>query len=1017
MKRSMLFVLVVSFVSLPLSAFAADSDSSASPVTTKAGGSLTADEVWTAGAGPYLLTASLTIPSGHTLTIEPGTSVYLNSGVDLKVSNGGCLLAEGTETQPIRFTRPPDTTASWGGITISGAAKSPESRLAYVYFEGNGDTCIELAAGTLSLDHATFGTNTRRYLSLNGGSFLISHCHFPPAASSFELLYGSGSIKAGGRGIVRSCFFGAASGYSDAIDFNGGNREDEQPILQVYNCVFMGSGDDLIDLDGTDAWIEGNIFLHCHRNGAKDSAACVSGGTKNNATSQVTIIGNLFFDCDNAATVKQGNFFTLINNTMVHTTRKGGVDFDSGVVAVRDMTPSPTTFAAGVYLEGNIVTDTEKLIRSYDADQTSVTLVDNILPSPWDGPGRGNVVVDPQFQHVPQVSETSFTTWQEAQVMREWLSLREGSAGRGTGPNGTDRGGVVPLGVSIAGEPAALTHATAAVLTVGVNRAGDTIPEKGFPLGSGFTHYKWRLDGGAWSEETPIDVPIQLTGLGEGPHQVEAVGRNDAGWYQNDPEFRDDAVVAASRRWTVDRNYSRLVINEVLANGRSCAEAVELYYEGPDLLDLSGMTVSDDPNEPNKFVFPAGTALAPGQYLTLLADANATSSGIHLGFALDEEGDGLYLCDRSGALVDAVEFGRQVPDLSIGRVGYEGQWQLTTPTRGQMNEAHPAGNPDLVRINEWLAGSFVELYNPQGYPVDVRNLELTDGSAASNALNASRPLSFMPARGFQTLWAQPSNDPLWLGLDLPSSGGTISLSDSQTGPIDSVTYGPQVAGVSQGRVPDGGALITALPAPTPGAENWPGSTIVTEPGTLVREDADKRVVVPTAKVDDGWKGGQVFDDSAWMLCTGSPGGVGYERDTAYETLITLDTESRMYGSGKNATCYVRVPFTADPGAWSDIRSLTLSVRCDDAFIAYLNGVEIARKNFAGVPTWNSRADSSIEAAVTSFDAVVDVTAFKNLLQDGANILAVHAMNNSTTSSDFLLSVALDAMAVRVESQP
>ena len=43
-----------------------------------------------------------------------------------------------------------------------------------------------------------------------------------------------------------------------------------------------------------------------------------SGGVR---TSEITIIGNLFFDCDNAATAKQGNFFTLINNTIVHMTR------------------------------------------------------------------------------------------------------------------------------------------------------------------------------------------------------------------------------------------------------------------------------------------------------------------------------------------------------------------------------------------------------------------------------------------------------------------------------------------------------------------------------------------------------------------------------------------------------------------------------------------------------------------------------------------------------------------------
>ena len=33
----------------------------------------------------------------------------------------------------------------------------------------------------------------------------------------------------------------------------------------------------MIDLDGTDAWIEGNVFLHAHKNGSPDTASAISG--------------------------------------------------------------------------------------------------------------------------------------------------------------------------------------------------------------------------------------------------------------------------------------------------------------------------------------------------------------------------------------------------------------------------------------------------------------------------------------------------------------------------------------------------------------------------------------------------------------------------------------------------------------------------------------------------------------------------------------------------------------------
>src|SRR6185369_74198 len=105
--------------------------------------------------------------------------------------------------------------------------------------------------------------------------------------------------------------------------------------------------------------------------------------------------------------------------------------------------------------------------------------------------------------------------------MWDWFSLKTGSPAQATGPNGRDKGAVVPLGASISGEPVGATPANSAVLRVEFNRTGSGIPTSGFPNGSGYTHYKWRLDGGAWSAETPIATPIVLTGFGNGPHRVE----------------------------------------------------------------------------------------------------------------------------------------------------------------------------------------------------------------------------------------------------------------------------------------------------------------------------------------------------------------------------------------------------------------------------------------------------------------------------------------------------------------
>jgi len=506
---------------------------------------------WRAADGPYLLTSGVTVSNGATLTIEPGTDVHLAANVDLVITNGGRLLAEGTASAPIRFTSPPDSAARWGGIIVNGGEGSPETRIAHAYIAGNNFSAIYSQAGTLAVDQVSFGSPDRQYLSLDESSFVISHCHFPASTGAFELIHGSRGIKEGGRGIVRRCFFGGTKGYNDIVDFTGGNRDRNQPIIQFYSNVFAGGSDDLIDLDGTDAWIEGNIFLHTHKNGTPDTASAISGGNNRRLNSQVTIIGNLFFDCDQAVTAKQGNFFTLINNTIVRMTKTGGEDTAAGAVCVRDLDPSPTTFGEGVYLEGNIIADVEQLARNYEKGETIVTFVNNILPSAWDGPGGGNTVGDPKLKHIPQLSETQFTNWAGAQILREWFSLQPGSPAIGTGPNERDQGGVIARGVSVSGEPRDTTEQTSATLVVGVNRKGHGIPVYGWPEGAGYTHYKWRLDSGKWSDETPIESPIALSGLAGGKHQVEVAGRRDSGTYQNDPALGPDALVTKSREWTV----------------------------------------------------------------------------------------------------------------------------------------------------------------------------------------------------------------------------------------------------------------------------------------------------------------------------------------------------------------------------------------------------------------------------------------------------------------------------------
>ncbi len=175
--------------------------------------------------------------------------------------------------------------------------------------------------------------------------------------------------------------------------------------------------------------------------------------------------------------------------------------------------------------------------------------------------------------------------------------------------------------------------------------------------------------------------------------------------------------------------------------------------------------------------------------------------------------------------------------------------------------------------------------------------------------------------------------------------------------------------------------------------------------TLVAESAAKRVLVPTGPVSDAWRGGQAFDDSAWTAGASGPGGVGFERSTGYEQFISVNTLSQMYN--KQSSCYIRVPFTLDRDLGAS-DTVQLQARYDDGFVAYINGIEIARANFTGEPAWNSAASAQNPDADAVILAAINAPNAKNAIKRGQNILAVQAMNAGTTSSDFLFSVMLTA---------
>jgi hypothetical protein len=147
-----------------------------------------------------------------------------------------------------------------------------------------------------------------------------------------------------------------------------------------------------------------------------------------------------------------------------------------------------------------------------------------------------------------------------------------------------------------------------------------------------------------------------------------------------------------------------------------------------------------------------------------------------------------------------------------------------------------------------------------------------------------------------------------------------------------------------------------------------------------------------------------FDDSSW---TSGTYGIGYETTPpGANGLIRTAVPSGTY------SVYTRARFTvSDP---STITALSFGADYDDGYVAWVNGVEVARSPGmpAGDPAWNTNSGphESSNGASPNYGTLVNVTAQAlPVLHAGVNVLVVGVWNNGApTSTDLVVVPFLSA---------
>ena len=479
-----------------------------------------------------------------------------------------------------------------------------------------------------------------------------------------------------------------------------------------------------------------------------------------------------------------------------------------------------------------------------------------------------------------------------------------------------------------------------------------------------------------------------------------------------------------------------LLISEILADNYSVltdedgdySDWLEIFNPTSEPIDLGGWYLSDDNDNLTQWQFPAHPLEAGGRLVVFASgkDRMTAEGPWHTNFRLDAEGEYLALVQPDGTTIAheyAPNYPRQKEDVSYGLVqdvetlvDVGASVKTLVPSDGTLDLHWTLPDFDDSLWSRGTTGVGFEAGPGQLSTMAYGNLR---GSVGTQTFGGSLGMDFVVnvpititelgvfdsnADGlFRTLTAQ-----IW-----SRSGNSGTLLAQQT-------FSPA----------DPGELLESdrlKPLPTP-LKLPPGDYTIVAYGYGSREpngnvgtggpgDSQKTL-------DDGngalsFVGGSRYGSTAGAFPATPDGGPAnrYSAGTfrysvaAFDTWTGTDVETEMHGV--NATVFSRIDF--DVGNSGRFGSLQLQMQYDDGFVAYLNGVEIARSNVTGIPAWNSHATASRTAGeATQFESF-NVTAHLSALRSGINTLAIHGLNANASDNDFLISPRLIAAGQVVDA--
>lgn len=506
-----------------------------------------------------------------------------------------------------------------------------------------------------------------------------------------------------------------------------------------------------------------------------------------------------------------------------------------------------------------------------------------------------------------------------------------------------------------------------------------------------------------------------------------------------------------------------VVINEFMADNENGlrdfdnrrSDWIELRNDDVTSINIQDWFLTDDRNNLMKWKVPVETTLPPQEHLVIFASGRnrvMPDGQLHTSFRLSSQGEYLALVRPGGEIAWEVNtsFPQQHPDVSYGTAPLS----QTTPLISEGDAAKVFVPNDNILGTSWTAVTFDDAAWSDGTTAIGYGIGETDAVVSgftthmidvnggidgeiNTATEARLLLSGRVNRARHVVTVDVTTQ--HSGVNFGGGEGTFAgrnpypngvtsedLSDIAISATTTVTIpeGDWTIGFGSS---DGGFLelkdvsfletFNEIGSARPGddqiifsgqrAGGWTRGTFSIGPGGMTteleaiffeREGGDFFELA----IAGGHESGDV-DPATWQLL--EDGTFGWNLETpatpALPELIdqlAFSVANEMFG--KHTSTYARLAFMVTDAAKLDLLTLRMNYR--DAFVAYINGVEVARSNVTGAPTYESVADEVRNDSVALITEEFDISQHVRLLQDGANVLSVHGISANTNVTGFLI---------------